>query len=284
MNYVVEEPALDYITVTDYTGNLAKLAWGLARYQHREDESIMSYQGGRWYWVDGSMFCGVGLQSDLYHCMVQVTGSLADKFGHSLLNQIFPLGKGRSNCSRVDLQYTERGMMDLQALANRLTSNDDFRRQVVTTTTHQGGRPGTTLYIGSPSSDKRIRIYHKDLDYTRFEIQFRRQYAVSFVEKGYMAGLGRELKQIIAAYLWGELEMINDRELGVFFSSVNRWADGETAVPQTARTDGESDTKKWIKSQVMPSLLRQAAIDKDFGNWCMKQIAGVMLDNNQEYR
>lgn len=70
------------------------------------------------------------------------------------------VGLDRARTSRVDTRFdTLAAWSDLESVAMEAAST--YNAQVTTMQTHNGPKPGRTIYLGAPSSAIRVRIYEK---------------------------------------------------------------------------------------------------------------------------
>jgi hypothetical protein len=135
---------------------------------------------------------------------------------------------------------------------------------------------GETLYVGSPTSSYRLRVYNKSAqsgitpdkgEYIRFEITFRNSLADS-AYKAYTEGN-------VEAYFLGYLSKMVDT---VTLNTVRYVLDKNMTIrPEIFETDnGDSleKTKVWLESVVMPCLQKLSARDPAY---VRKYIS--MLDN-----
>jgi hypothetical protein len=263
MKIYLDRPAIDWLTLTSYDGALARqgTALLLAIGNDPFPRKVIVYDGLAADCEDGGAFVGVGEQMGKYHAMLQLSGGLADKHGPALIAG-HEVGEN-GNCSRVDLQITCSGKIDLDQLAGDLTGR--YRGQVTIYKTLQGGQVGDTLYLGSPKSDKRIRIYHK-AGGTRFECQYRRDYALS-VFMALRNGGGKTVRQVIAGFLLHEVGKVSDSipsnpALNDITKSLQTWTGG--AIIPTSNTRAIGNTERWLRKTVMGVLLRECESNPDF--------------------
>jgi len=152
---VINQPRLDYLTITSYRDEIYVASSELAaKFDSHERKSLGNYEG--WY-VElpslGSAFVGWGSQRNMAHNLIQLHGNTA----HAALqwvrdNFLYPEDK----CNRMDIQITciEPDYFEPFELAARL--NDAGR-----TVNFLKNARGATVYIGSRSSERFCRVYQK---------------------------------------------------------------------------------------------------------------------------
>jgi hypothetical protein len=130
------------------------------------------------------------------------------------------------------------------------------------------GEKGTTLYIGAPTSNLRMRIYNKTAesgikpdsggDFTRFELQCRNQYA----DKAYVALRNNMVRSF---YLMVLKRMVDAFTYKVVEGAI-RSSEEELFVDNfpTKQDDPVSRKKRWLEQSVLPALRRLLLEDKDY--------------------
>jgi DNA relaxase NicK len=127
---------------------------------------------------------------------------------------------------------------------------------------------GTTLYVGAPTSNIRLRVYNKTAEsgiapdgggeYVRFEIQCRNQYA----DKAFVAlrnNMARSfylmvLKRMIDGYTYKLVEgAIRTAEEELFTDDF-----------PSSKDDPISRKKRWLEQSVFPALRRLLVEDKEY--------------------
>ncbi len=127
---------------------------------------------------------------------------------------------------------------------------------------------GTTLYVGSPNSNLRLRVYNKTAEsgiipdgggeYVRFEIQCRNNYA----DKAYIALRNNMVR---AFYLMIIKRMVDLYTFGLVQKAIES-SDEELFVddfPQ-AKDDPLSRKKRWLEQSVFPAMRRLLLEDKNY--------------------
>jgi hypothetical protein len=273
-------PMLDWITLTSYKNDLARkgtaILSGLPDPISRE---IICYTGMASDSSEGGCFVGTGEQGGKYHCMLQLSGPLADRLGPMLIGG-HEVGEGVGRAARIDLQITIAEALDLDALAGRLVG--ETRSQITIYRTLQGGRVGDTLYIGSPKSDKRTRIYHK-ANGTRYEIQFRRDYASSIAEMIRDTG-GRTVQQVVAGILYGEVisSGLRDPALRGIENVLDGWCHG-IALRPTSNGRAVGDRERWLRKVVMGALVAECSQNEDLRTEVLSRLLKCSRETGEIY-
>jgi hypothetical protein len=282
MKIELNRPMLDWLTLTSYGDKLAQRGTAvLAGMPDPFARKVICYDGLAADGVDGGCFVGTGEQNGRYHCMLQLSGALADRLGPMLIGG-HEVGEGVGNISRIDLQVTIPEQLGLDALAAALVGK--IRSQVTIYRTLQGGQVGDTLYIGSPKSDKRIRMYHK-AGGTRFEVQYRRDYASS-VGVG-MRDTGSEtVQQVIASYLLHEVAWIDswlscdDIRLMGYLDVLHDWCNGVRSRPESSgRAVG--NTERWLRRTVMDAMVRECRINESLRTEIIARLHGCSRETGE---
>lgn len=256
MKLELNYPMVDYLTMTfdDHTPARSSIA---------EFESItlldkvMSEgESAKRRWFNGRVFDGVfmgtGYNDGMLYAMLDTPGRVADELFYKCVEQ----GLKAGSCTRIDLQVTivRRVGFPLIEMHMELEQTEDRKLKIEGNSTD-----GYTLYIGSPSSDKRIRIYDKHVKmdgvehvFWRFEVQYRRQLAEHiFQSLGYD---GYEICQ----FLKGEIESIS-RKPNTVSSKILKdfwYTLGSSQGARPKSVHYESNTLDWLRTQVEPAIVR----------------------------
>jgi hypothetical protein len=281
MKIEFNRPMLDWLTLTSYGDKLAQRGTAvLAGLPEPFARKVICYDGLAADGKDGGCFVGTGEQAGKYHCMLQMSGALADRVG-PLLIAGHEVGEGKGNISRIDLQITIAEKLDLDALAAALVGK--IRSQVTIYRTLQGGQVGDTLYIGAPKSDKRIRLYHK-AGGARFEVQYRRDYASS-VASGIRDTGAISVQQVIASFLLNEVAWLdshlsrNGVNLMVYLDVLHDWCNGTIAPESNGRAVG--DTERWLRRTVMDAMIRECRINENLRTEIIARLHGCNRETGE---
>ena len=170
---------------------------------------------------------------------------------------------GRSGCSRIDLAVDiKHGNLDIGKLWQMLESDlvDTSKANWLYLRGAKGN--GETLYIGSPKSEKRLRVYDKkaesgaDHEWTRVEMQYRRKSAKSAVQTLLMTAPYHEcVPGMVNSYINFE----NDRGWSLVM--------GEALVKMGGIEKGNSDRQGWLLDTATSALaaeMVEGSVGKDF--------------------
>lgn len=271
--FIVERAAIDWLTlgsfhapdwmvmkmwfddvVTDRMGEKRKAK----RLQYKGEQSGQVWLGTatQRYKIHGKMVTGE-------HALMQVSGASADALWHTLAETVSP----RSRCTRVDLQVTVPmpNSWHSAGLVSHLQQArwGRGRPPEVQLIANPGG--DDTVYIGARTSDRLIRIYVKERDWLRFEVQYSGDYAKQVwgkLRKG--EGKAAILK---AEVLRVPLPFALSRAFERFLSA------DPADLPKTVRKN--SDTLAWLYGQVN-EVVKRMMLDHDEGeetrqlvrDWC----------------
>lgn len=174
----------------------------------------------------------------------------------------------QANISRLDIACDDReGVLNMEEIAEKVRSNQlnsrMTRRSVVVS--YDGTRPsGSTVYLGAPSSDFRVRIYDKALEegvdgpWVRVELVMRQKNASAFVAQLLDApSVGRLAAQVIN----DKFSFIDRDDSNITRCTVCGWwlkfVDELESVRLVARCAIQHSVERvenWVESQVGPSL------------------------------
>jgi len=219
----------------------------------REPAKLYGYNGFRY----GKTFVGQGASRVLICATGSATPVLFERLARLNLHGI-PV-----SAARIDVQLT---MVSSNAdyLINRVIPNARYQAIRI-----QGvNSPGATLYIGSPRSELRARIYNKSAEsgsypddgqgeYVRFELQMRDSYA----DKMYVALRGGYPR---ALYLSLIRRMVDPFTYAMVESELPH---DEQRLEPCFVDDSESwvaRRKRWVETQVVPGLRKLIAYDPSY--------------------
>ena len=245
-------PAIDWLTITTFNPVCLQYldTWGtgVAKHSDREKKRLQ-YTGKLHHNEEGSLYVGTGEQKGRPHHLVQASGLLADSAW--TIARPFILG-GTANITRIDLQVTveyDRQTWDMAKMADYLRADD--RGMSVSYLESQSGPAGSklaTVYYGSRSSDRFVRIYEKmglgEDVFLRFEVEYKSPRAFQ---------VARALAEDADArsILRGELDRVEDPQLSAQFACLH---DADAYPVQAVKP--EPATLKWLREQVAPALDR----------------------------
>lgn len=200
-------------------------------------------------WECGGSF--VGSNEAMHYC--QFAGHHAD-MGYLFLNH------PKVHVSRLDLQVTvqystelpKEGRYQYARATYHNKSLPEYRRRKVNL--FAGSDGADTVYIGSPSSDTRARIYNKQLQSGdprydrawRYEVVYRNQYALPvFRHIVNMASPSTTviIPEVVSYFL----------TRGVTIRGMGDWGGDAIPLPKAAPTDVERKLR-WLSAQVVPTI------------------------------
>ena len=202
----------------------------------------------------GKIFVGEG--EDRY--LVQATGAIAHDVAMRLQLPI----EHEISVARIDVQHTM-----IVADADRLINSCEPNQSYQASRWIQVNDRGATLYVGSPKSDVRLRIYNKSAesgikpvvcgDYLRVELQFRNKKA-DHMFRAIRARAPRfpfltQLKRMVDNFMY---QMVYD--------SIAQ--DEEELFPQDLpeQLDALSRRKAWIERSVIPAFRKIIAEEPEY--------------------
>jgi len=225
----------------------------VGQYVHKpREDRIMQYYGFR-----GENKVFVGQSND--RVMVWASGSQAHYIAKTLKTDI----TDSYSVARMDLQVTVTSL-DADYWIECIQPAKVYRATKVVNLNEKG----TTLYVGAPTSNIRLRVYNKTAEsgivpdgggeYVRFEIQCRNQYA----DKAFVAlrnNMARSfylmiLKRMVDGYTYKLVEgAIRSSEEELFSDDF-----------PSSKDDPISRKKRWLEQSVFPALRRLLVEDKEY--------------------
>lgn len=261
---VLERPMCDWLTLTSwiYAPLNEIFANACGGDEVIEQVKRMQYTGR----LSPHCYLGSGEIKGKVNNMLQATGFMGD-----VVLMGMPELCDVCNCRRIDLQITidsKITMFDIAARMNKRKRTVGFRES----------KGLATVYIGSFSSDKLIRIYQKKAGVVRFEVMY----------KGYKSGpimhaliASGNPRNLMGDYLKYELLALNDTIVEGQFAPVLA-ARTATKTPKVVRAD--KATEKWLQDVVMPVLFKYANAhdsNEDLLYWLSEAIKGNERDETQ---
>lgn len=233
--------------------------------------SLLGYDG----WESGGCFIG---SNDTHH-YAQFAGKYANDAYHMLEHP-------KVHVSRIDLQITVQYDVELpkegrfqyaRAIHHNKGLPEHRRRRI---DLYAGSDGGDTVYVGSPSSGVRGRLYNKakqsaDPTYERswrYEVVYRNEYARNVY--GRVITEGTEAPSFIIQEVVGWY-----RERGVNIHNVGSGQENAIAPPNAATSD-VARKLRWIKNQVVPTIRKLAELG--YGEELMELIAEAIAAARNE--
>lgn len=245
---MLNKPMVDYLTLTGFSvvHDLAKAFFEMSGHNPKVAKQ-MQYKG---HATDG-LFFGTARQSDKVHAMLRASGEVA-------MAALWKTADADANCTRIDVQVTVEKPDDYDVRKLYDALNDAPRwywvGKVPNLSFIQSGDGCDTLYIGSRTSRRFLRIYVKpdkngEPRYIRLELE----------SKGARANAVRDAirkdPDAIARVLADELQRLpdlSDSALMAFMDAIGPNAQGITEK----RVESENATLDWLETQVEPAVFR----------------------------
>jgi len=225
----------------------------LGQYVHDgKDFRIMNYYG-----MKGKNGTFIGQNSE--RIMLWSSGSEAHYVAKTLKTELF---EGFS-VARIDLQIT-MSVLDADYMIECIQPSKIYKSVKVVNLNEKG----TTLYIGAPTSNLRLRIYNKSAEsgikpetggeFARFELQCRNQYA----DKAFIA----LRNNMVRAFYLMILKKMLDKFTYNIVEGALRDADEElfTDTFPYRQDDPVERRKRWLENSVFPAMRRMLIDDRDY--------------------
>ena len=250
--FTVNEAKCDYLTVTTFNPVVMFVIdqWHRGIGVAREGKKRMQYAGTVTSDRYGQSFYGIGTQRGMTHSLLQVSGELADSALTAVREFIF---KGQCRVTRIDLQVTVPYPRETwrQVELFEALKYSDMRSSVSYIESRSGPANSTlaTVYIGSRSSDRLVRIYEKlglgESVFLRFEAEYKGKRAMA-VTQALLAGNSE--RSVLQSELMRIPDTYNLRDLYMPI------LDGDKAEIRVMPETG--NTEKWLRETVIPALDR----------------------------
>jgi DNA relaxase NicK len=209
------------------------------------------------------------------------------QFAGKYANDAYPMIEHtKVHVSRIDLQITVQYSIELlkegkfqyaRAIRHNKGLPEHKRRKI---NLFLGSDGGDTVYLGSPTSEVRGRLYNKDKQSGeqayqrswRYEVVYRNKRADSVFRR--VSNSGDATARVICD------EVVNWwAERGVNVLDVERNAGNTSAPPKEPRTD-VARKLRWIKNQVVPTIRKLA--EMGYAEELMQQIAEAIASARNE--
>ena len=173
-----------------------------------------------------------------------------------------------ANVSRIDIACDDQdGYLNMEQIVEKVQTNElnsRMTKRSVIVSYDGTRRSGSTVYIGAPSSDFRIRIYDKALEegveghWVRVELVMRQKNANAFIEQAVSApSIGKLAAQVVN----DKLSFIERDDSNISRYTVCDWwrefVDELEAVRLVARCVVQHSVERienWVDAQIGPSL------------------------------
>ena len=259
----------DYFVATYVLGDPTRLQFQTALWQ-LEDGKPMAFRGFRGRNKDG-IFIGYRDYDD--RVLVQGIGSSANRA--ILIFQQRSQDKIRS-VARFDAQITF-AIDDADRTIMFCSPKKRYKAMRITSVSERG----ETLYVGSPTSAYRLRVYNKTAqsnlkpqegEYIRFEIVFRNTLA----DSAYKAYLEGDMKSYFLGYL---SQMIDGVTLNLVRHILDKDKTVEPRIFETEDDKGVEKTKIWLENIVMPCIQKLNLRDPSYVSELLKRLDKMLGDS-----
>ena len=271
---VIEQPAIDYLTLVSFEEEeerrLFDAFWRCGKGEPEESRQ-MQYRGS----CRSNVFIGlaeVTQEVDKFselkrkHVMMRSWGAAA----HEILDYLAE-GEAIKRCRRIDVQITIPYTAGYRArnLIDSLDCEEWVGRKRKLELREDGGLD--TVYIGSRTSDRFIRIYVKEIAgiwYLRFEVEYTGDRATPIYHACHEAN-----RKILGGILRKEaMELPQVADVGLLAIREALYYDSvHVSLPKRVQT--EDGRLKWLRGSVDP-VIRRAINDHDEGQDVRKMVEG----------
>jgi hypothetical protein len=259
----------DYIVATYIADDPTGLGFQTALWQV-EDGKPVAFRGFKGLMQKG-VFIGYRDYDD--RVIIQGVGSSANRA--VLIFSERSRGK-KSSVARFDAQVTFP-VDDADRTIMFASPRKRYKSMRITSVSERG----ETLYVGSPTSAYRLRVYNKTAqsgiqpeqgEYIRFEITFRNTLADS-AYKAYIEGDMR-------AYFLGYLsQMVDEVTYNVVRHILDKDMTIEPRVFETEEDKGIDKTKIWLENVVMPCVQKLYLRDPDYVKILIERLDKIIGDD-----
>jgi hypothetical protein len=143
------------------------------------------------------------------------------------------------------------------------------------------GERGETLYVGSPTSAYRLRIYNKTAqsgikpekgEYIRFEVTFRNTLA----DSAYNAYLEGDMRAYFLGYL---SQMVDEVTISLVRHILDKDRTVEPRIFEIEDDKGIDKTKMWLENVVMPCVQKLYLRDPDYVSELLQRLDKLIGDD-----
>ena len=249
--FVVNRIATDWITMTTFEElqslKMKIISSTLGDCMH--PQNINQYQGIRY--VNG--FFGMGIQDGKDNSMLTVEGWEADRVVRE-----FNL-KG-CNVPRVDVQLTIKKPNDYDYAGTKAFLKDHVRYNPEVRG-WDSSKGGSTIYIGSATSAKQVRLYEKgdDFECLRYEVQLRDAKAKSWAEHASVSGVDDANRRALT----DSMQFISE---GCVVDLFKKMINNKTVLHPIVKVQNDTNKRRWLKSSVksMASYAKESESNMGF--------------------
>ena len=262
---IIKTPAIDYwrATTSDYQ-----------RYREMIEELIpdKELEREKWFFQQyrgeqvGGVAYGFAEQNGEDSYIIDVSGEAAD-------DKRLILGYSDMKLTRLDIQYTidKPDWWDTIEFYYQMHLGvwPNSKRQVEA----RINDGNDTVYIGDRTSNRFIRVYVKESDYVRFEVEFKKELAVKAWRSIRNGG-----RSVMAGILLSEIQRLPEAALcEELVKALHPWSGGASIDLKVSRVKTTSIKRvKWLAS-LLPTI-RRMMNDDDYG----EMVTGWFLDMVEE--
>ncbi len=265
--------AVDWITVTHRDGvALEPYTPVLIDRLMRGKAEIWRHRTGAYGWRAKQVFLGSYGDG---RTIIEASGIMAQA-AIPVIAAILPV-EGLS-VARIDVQATV-AVKDADRLIKSIVPPKRYKSSLIVNLWESGA----TLYVGAPSSDRRLRVYNKTAEsgempstggeWLRVEVQARNSYA-DRLYRAYLAGAlaGTYMEYVRAMGDEWLYRLIRD---AVYDPTAPLWDEDEDATDWVARRT------RWLHDTIVPAL-RRLAIHSDEGRRLISEALSDILEGTEE--
>lgn len=265
MTLIVNTPALDYWRATtavfsNYTDMLVELYGATQRNDDDEKWGFLQYKGD----IRDGVGHGQALQGGEMNYMIDIPGKRSDELLEKLVFSDMKM-------TRLDLQFTVKKPVYWDSLEFYYCMDLGVwpgRKRHVTVTINDGN---DTIYIGDRTSDRFVRVYVKNGDWVRFEVEFKRERAVAAWNR-----VRKSRRHAIAGILQAEMNQLPDYPmLGEMVADLQVMSGPVEIKLETVKSTNLKRVK-WLAS-LLPTI-RMMTRDHDYGD----MVTGWFVDIIEE--
>lgn len=251
----LDKPLVDWLTLTSFEPNVYDVQNKMVAILKelgatvKEPTHTLQYVGKTAANELGGLYVGSAEQKGAIHFLIQISGELCND-RDLLLPVAQGIREGWLQCRRIDLQMTviEPEAWQQWAFFNRMKRSK--RTVGWVESTNEDGELLQTVYVGSRSSGKYLRVYEKWIAETRLlraEYELKGNTAAAFSRMLFdgSSTTARLYKLLI--------QQTGDKELSTVYLPMLEYV--ETAVKPKILSN-EPKTEKWLRETVLPSFTR----------------------------
>lgn len=285
---IIGEGALDYLNITTYDGKQMEIAERVLIESYGRSMETVSISGG---YIGAKYAEFVALYQknsrEATHFMLTCTAIHSDVILRRLITtKDFDITRWK--CTRIDIQITLHKRKNRRSLA---TIGHDLkegkfgkisnRRKIEVD--YRSSDTGDTIYIGSPKSEKRRRIYTKFLtnenseveELERYEIQYRHLTAVNILKKVISEG-AEGISMMIQRLIKGDCTLLPEPFIRLL--AIDKFSPKiKGVIVNRARKESKTtNTTKWLRS-LRYAILKACNQEGANGQFCREALMEALV-------